>query len=347
MSKRVRLGLIGAGGIGSVHADAVQQCTGVELTAICDVDAGRATSLAAQHQVARSFTDYRKMLTAGMVDAVAVCTPNNTHRPITLAALEAGCDVLCEKPIAMNAQEAKRMVEAAKAGKRILMIAQALRYGVEAQYIKKLADAGRFGNIYYGKAVWYRRAGIPRGWFQDRKQSGGGPLIDLGVHAIDLLWWLMGQPQPVSAFAVTFDRLGTKGVGMGTYAVGYNPGKFNVEDLFGAIIRFADGRAISVDISWATHTEETFLLRIMGEKAGAQISPKAVIYETVEGIQLDTTPRLREQNSYAVEYQHFLECVRTRRQPISPGSQALIIQTMLDAISASARTGKSAPIRAR
>lgn len=345
MKRTIRLGIIGAGSIGAAHLEASQSCSGMEVAAVCDVDSGRAEQATKRFGVPRSYTDYRKMLAEGVVDAVSVCTPNNTHMTVVLDAIGAGMDVLCEKPMAMNAQQARKMVAGAKTGRRLLMVAQSARYTGAAQYVKRQADAGRFGDIYYGKAVWFRRSGIPRGWFQDRKQSGGGPLIDLGVHAIDVLWWLMGRPAPVAAFGVTFDHLGTTGQGMGGWGVGYKPGRFSVEDLVGAIIRFRDGRAISVDISWAAHTSETYSFRIMGTKGGAQIQPEVVLYEDDGPTKLDISASVDRQNAYATEMQHFVDCVRRRQEPVSPGSQALVVMAMLDAIAASARTGKSAPIR--
>ncbi|MFB3880530.1 MAG: Gfo/Idh/MocA family protein [Armatimonadota bacterium] len=345
MRKAVRLGIVGAGAIGNSHLEASRLCSGVEVTAVCDVHAGRARQAAEKFGVANVFGDHRKMLAAGIVDAVTVCTPNNTHMAIAIDALQAGKDVLCEKPLAMSAQQAKRMVAAAKAAKRVLMAAQSARYSGASQFVKGLAEAGRLGDIYYGKAVWFRRDGIPKGWFQDRKQSGGGPLIDLGVHAIDLLWWLMGRPKPVSAYGVTFDRLGTTGQGMGGWGVGYNPGKFSVEDLVGAIVRFEDGRAISVDISWAAHTSDLYWLRLLGTKGGAQVQPEVVIYQTEGGVKRETVAHPGQQNAYAAETQHFAECVRKREEPISPGSQALVVMEMLDAIRASAASGRAAPVR--
>jgi predicted dehydrogenase len=345
MPKKVRIGIVGAGNIGRCHADSLQDTTGGEIAAICDVHEGRAKALAKKIEAPQVYTDYRDMLATGNVDAVWVCTPNNLHMPIALAAIRAGMDVVCEKPIAMNAREARRMVAAADAAKKILMIAQSSRYTSAAQYLKKLAQAGDFGDIYYGKALWLRRSGIPRGWFQDAKQAAAGPLIDLGVHAIDLLWWLMGQPKPVSAFGVTFDYLGTTGQGMGDWGVGYNPAKFSVEDMIGAMVRFEDGRALSIDISWAAHTGDLYWLRFFGTKGGAEIHPKTVVYRMDGDTKVDSEPLLRTTNQYAVEDQHFIDCIRNRRQPISSGSQAVVVMEMLDAIGAAARTGRMAAVK--
>ncbi len=341
----VRLGMVGVGFIGRTHLDALKHVSGVEVTSVCDIDAGRAKAAAKAFDIPHVFTDLSDLLAEDTVDAVFVATPNNTHLPLSVAALKAGKHVICEKPLAMNAREARKMVETAKQAGKILMTGQSSRYSASAQYMKKQAEAGRFGPIYYGKAVWFRRAGIPRGWFQDVKQAAAGPLIDLGVHAVDLLWWLMGHPKPVSAFAVTYDHLGRSGQGMGGWGVGYNPAKFSVEDMVGGIIRFDDGQAISIDISWASHTSEDYWVRLFGIKGGAQVSPQPIIYENDGKTELDITPHLGQSNAYVTESQHFIDCIRRGETPISPGSQAVTVMAMLDALLASAKSGRLAPVR--
>lgn len=347
MRKKVRLGIIGVGGIGRNHLGACRECKGVEVTAVSDVDEGRARAAAAEFNVERAFSDYRDLVAEDVADAVVVCTPNNTHRPITLAALKAGKHVLCEKPLALNAREARQMVEAAEEAGRILMAGQSLRYGAAARFVKRLVEAGRLGDIYYGQAVWLRRSGIPRGWFQDAKQSGGGPLIDLGVHAVDLMWWLMGQPEPVCAFGVTFDHLGRRGEGMGDWGIGYHPTEFNVEDMVAGMIRFADGRAVGLNISWAAHTGDLYWLRIFGTKGGAQLHPEMVIYQTEDKTMIDARPQLAKTNSYAEQLQHFITCIQRGQEPISPGSQATVVMEMLDGIYKAARTGRAVSLGAR
>jgi len=345
MRKKVRLGMVGAGTIARQHLTACQECTGLDIVAVCDVHSGRAKSLAKDFGIPNVFTDYRDLVAADDVDAVSVCVPNNLHMPVTLAAIKADKDVICEKPLAMNAGQARRMVAAADKAGKILMTAQSSRYTAAAGFLKKLAEGGRFGKIYYGKALWLRRSGIPKGWFQDIEQSAGGPLVDLGVHAIDLLWWLMGHPKPVSAHGVMFDHLGRAGQGMGDWGIGYNPTKFSVEDMVGGLIRFEDGRALSIDISWAAHTADMYWFRFFGTKGGAQIMPETVVYETDGKTKVDTIPELPRQNPYAVENQHFVDCIRRREQPISPGSQAVVVMAMIDAVSKAARTGRMASIR--
>ncbi len=340
MAKNVRLGIVGAGGIGRAHLSAARECRGLEVRAVCDVHAGRLRAAASEFGVPQTFADYRDMLAGDAVDAVSICTPNATHMSIALAALRAEKHVLCEKPLAVSARQGKRMVAAAEKAGRLLMSAQSARYTRAAKLVKTMAERGRFGEIYYAKALWLRRSGTPRGWFHDVEQSGGGPLIDLGVHAIDLLWWIMGRPEPVSAHALTFDRLGRRGQGRGDWGVGYSPGKFSVEDQVVGTIRFDGDRAIGLDISWAAHTADTYWMRLFGTKAGAQIGPELVIYETDNGTLMDTTPQLAESNQYATEMQHFVDCIRRGEEPISPGWQSLVVMRMLDALYKSARTGR-------
>ncbi len=347
MSKQVRLGIIGAGSIGAAHLRACRQVPSVAVAAVCDVHAGRARAAGEEAGGAYVSTDYRALLRQEDVDGVLVCTPNNTHMRITIAALKAGKHVLCEKPLAMNARQARRMVAAAEQAGRLLMCAQSMRYGAESQFLKRLAEEGRFGDIYFGKAMWLRRSGIPRGWFQDKRQSGGGPLIDLGVHAIDVLWWLMGRPQPTAAFGVTADRLGSRGQGMGDWGMNYNPRGFSVEDLAAGLIRFADGRALSFDITWAAHTADLYWLRILGTKGGAQLMPDLVIYETEGKVKVDARPQLAPRDAYAAEIEHFASCIRRGEEPLSPGSQAAVVMEMLDAVYRSAATGRAVSLARR
>lgn len=344
MASKLRLGMVGAGTIADAHLNACRDSGSVEFTAICDVETRRAKALAREYDIPHVFAHHEELLAADVCEAVLVCTPNNTHMPISLAAIAAGKDVLCEKPIALNAREAKRMVEAAEKADRVLMVAQSARYTAQAQLVKRLIEGGRFGDVYYGKSLWLRRTGIPKGWFQDRKQSAGGPLIDLGVHSIDLIWWLMGNPKPVSAYGVTFDHLGTRGQGMGDWGVGWGKAKFSVEDMVGAMVRFEDDRALSIDISWAAHTGDLYWLRVFGTKGGAQLFPEPMLFEMEGKTKVDVIPQIVPQNAYAVENEHFAECVRKRTEPISSGRQALVIMQILDAIAKSADTGRMAAV---
>jgi predicted dehydrogenase len=344
MSKQVRVGVIGVGAIGPFHIRSYRACKNAAVTAVCDVHRGRARAAAAEFDIPDVFTDHRKMLAAEVVDAVSVCTPNNTHMKITLDALGAGKHVLCEKPLAMNGTQGRRMVAAGKRARRVLMTAQSMRYRGESQVLKKVVESGRLGQLYYAKGTMLRRTGIPRGWFQDSKQSGGGPLIDLGVHVFDVMWWMMGLPKPKSAYGVTFDKLGTTGQGMGDWGANFQPGKFSVEDLASGVVRFADGRAAAVEVSWASHTDDFYSVRFFGTKGGAELHPRLVLYEGDGSAKLDASVALPRSDSYQTEVDHFISCIQKGRQPISPASQAVVVMEVLDALYRSARTGRAVPL---
>jgi len=347
MAKKVRAGVIGAGAIGPAHMRGYQQTAGAELTAVCDVNRGRAQAAAKQFGVPHVFTDYRKLLAAKVADAVSVCTPNASHLPITLAALEAGTHVLCEKPLALDGGQGRRMVEAARKARRVLMTAQSMRYGAGARVLKRMAEEGRFGDLYFGKGMMLRRAGIPKGWFQDMKQSGGGPLIDIGVHVLDFLWWVMGTPKPISAFGVTFNHLGSRGQGMADWGVNYAPGRFSVEDLAAGLVRFAGGQAISIEVSWAAHTGDSYFARVFGTKGGAQLSPELVLYETAGDTRLEVRPQPPQADGYVEEVRHFVHCLQRGEKPISDASQSVVVMDMLAAIYKSARTGRLVSLAGR
>lgn len=191
---KIRIGLIGCGGIArSMHAPALAAVPDIEIAAICDVDEACTAQVADKYGIKQVFSDYREMIEKADIDAVDICTPNFLHLPPALAAFEAGKHVLVEKPIALNADEAKQMVEAGRGAKKKLMVAQCLRFTAENQALKRFIDAGKLGEMYYARVRATRRRGVPAwGFFIDKEKQGGGPLIDIGVHILDLTLWLMG-----------------------------------------------------------------------------------------------------------------------------------------------------------
>ncbi len=346
MAKKVKVGVIGAGMISAFHLEGYRECSDAEVVAVCDVVADRAKAAAEKYDIPKTFTSAGRMLAMKEIDAVSVCTPNINHMQSTLKALAAGKHVLCEKPIAMNARQAQTMIDATRKAKKKLMIGLNNRFFTGSRFLKKIIEAGKIGKPYYARSLSIRRRGVP-GWgvFGQKKLQGGGPLIDLGVHAIDFMWWIMGRPNPVSAYGITFDHLGSSGQGLGDWGVGYNPTEFSVEDMVGGIIRFEDGRALGLDISWAAHTGDLYWMRLFGTKGGVQLMPEFVIYEMEGKTKIDSAPQLGQENQYANEIQHFADCIRRGQQPISPGSQAVVVATMLDGLAKAARTGRVVSLR--
>ena len=211
MEQKLKVAVIGCGGISGCHLEAYSKNPNVEIYALCDVNEKNLNRRGDQYHVERRYTDKDKMLAElPEIDAVSVCTWNAAHAECTIAALNAGKHVLCEKPMAMNAAEAQAMLDAAKRNDRLLMIGFVRRFGNDCTIAKDLIEHDRMGDIYYAKATYLRRNGCPGGWFGDKARSGGGPLIDLGVHVIDLTRYLMGKPKPVSIYGATFHKLGDR-----------------------------------------------------------------------------------------------------------------------------------------
>src|SRR5699024_1321839 len=200
-----------------------------------------------------------ELLALKEVDAVSICTWNDTHAEIAIAALEAEKHVLVEKPLSRTVEEAYKIEEAAKKSNKILQVGFVRRHGTNAKVLKKFIDAGDLGEIYYAKASYVRALGNPGGWFADKERSGGGPLIDLGVHVIDLSWYLMGKPKVKSVSGNTYHRLGNRSniENKSFYkAADYDPEQNSVEDLANAIIRFENGASLMIDASFTLHTKE-------------------------------------------------------------------------------------------
>jgi predicted dehydrogenase len=243
---KLRVGVIGLRK-GLAHARGLAADPQVDLVAVCDMDRSRLQSVAAELGVGNSFTDADALLDSGSLDAVTIATPNDTHRALVLHALDAGLHVLCEKPLALNGAEARELTAAATRAKRTLMVNYSYRYTPASQALADQVRSGALGDIYFGRSIWHRRWQIPAGWFQDKARSGGGPLIDLGVHRLDLALWFMGFPQAVSVSAATYDRLAQAGVADGRLD------SYSVEDLATAFIRFENGTTLVLEASWALH----------------------------------------------------------------------------------------------
>src|SRR4051794_8316733 len=211
-ARPLRVGVIGAG-VGTAHILGYNQLPGVEVRALADLNDERLQQVAAKYGVPETYHAYEELLAQPEIDAVSICLPNVLHAPVTIAALRAGKHVLVEKPLARTVAEGQAMLTTAQETGRILMVAFNQRYRSDMQWLKQYVDTGALGRIYYAKAHWMRRSGIPRlgSWFVSQAQAGGGPLIDLGVHVLDMALYLMGEPQPESVSASAYAEFGPRG----------------------------------------------------------------------------------------------------------------------------------------
>lgn len=344
----MKIGIIGVGSIAVFHIEAYLSNPDVELYAFCDINEKRLHEMGKKYGVTRLFTDKDEMLKLEELDAVSVCTWNSAHAPCTIAALKAGKHVLCEKPMAMNADEARAMKLAADESGKLLMIGFVRRFGNDCAVVKDFLDNGEFGDLYFAKATYLRRAGAPGGWFGDKARSGGGPLIDLGVHVTDLARYLAGNPKPVSVYGATFHKLGDrrelKGRQGYTSSGAGDQDIFDVEDLATALIRFDNGFVLSLEASFSLNIkQDEGTIELFGTKAGAKLSPELEIYTDQNGYLINKSfygsTALSFDHLFQNEINHFVDCVRDGLPCRSPAQDGIEIMKILDAVYASARTG--------
>jgi predicted dehydrogenase len=344
---KIRVGVIGLG-IGRHHIRGYQIHPNAEVVAIADLDEARLAEIGDQYAIARRYASGEEMIAAGELDVVSVATPNKLHAPQTIAALQAGCHVLCEKPMAMSAAEARAMLAAAKqAGKR-LMIDFSYRFSEQSQALKAQVDAGVLGEVYFARTLWHRRRGLPRfgGWFGRKAISGGGPLIDLGVHRLDLALWLMGYPTPVWVMGRTYNPIAS--------ALAAERGvDYDVEDMAVAMVTFDNGATLEIEASWAANVKEREWMetRLFGTKGGLvqrnlneTYEFEAEIYVEQGGAPFDM--RLHASNRRAPHMNamyHLIDSIVTDTPHIATGEEGLLVMQILDAIYKSAESGQ--PVR--
>jgi len=326
------VGVIGVGAIGTHHAEVYGRSEEAELVAVADVDKGRASAAGRRFGAKKVFTDYEKMLEMPDLDAVSICLPNVLHAPASIAALEAGKDVLCEKPLSVDVASAKRMVTASRRSGKRLAVSLNLRHMGKAMMLKDAADSGRLGEIYYGKGGMIRNNAIPRGWFHRKSFSGGGPLLDLASHILDVTWWIMGRPKPLSAFGATYAAFGPRGLGRGTWGVGYEEGPFDVEDFALGLIRFEKGQTLSVETSWAINLREKNYCHLCGTEGGGSLFPEYEAFGT-DGKDLEIPPMQDEEPPA-----RFVRDILEENPPVGPAEDGLVVMRMLEGIYRSAES---------
>ncbi len=347
--KKLKIGVIGVGSISGAHINGYLNNPNVELYALCDIDEEKLKKKGEKFGVERLFTNVDEMLALEEIDAVSVCTWNAAHKDCTIKALKAKKHVLCEKPMAMNKEEAEEMKKVAESNGVLLMIGFVRRHGNDTKVLKEFIDNGDLGEIYYAKTKYIRRNGCPGGWFGNKELSGGGPLIDLGVHTIDLIKYLMGNPKPVSVYAATFDKLGKredKINGGGYVSETKNVEEiFNVEDLAVATIRFDNGAILTVETSFSLNTKkkEEGGIEIYGTKGGASFTPDLEIYNNLNGyltnVSFADSTKFEFQAVFCNEINHFVDCILNGTKCIATADDGIELMAILDAAYESARTG--------
>lgn len=343
----LNVGIIGVGGIARVAHIPGYKEAGAHIAAVADSN-GAAAEQVGRELGAAFTTDYRELLRRDDVTAVSVCVPTFMHAEVVIAALKAGKHVLCEKPPAVTGAEAAAMGQAAAENGRILLYGFSARFRSGNLKLKEWVDKGVLGDVYAARAGWMRRRGNPAGWFTDKAKSGGGPLIDLGVHGLDLAWWLMGRPEPIAVSGAIYFKFGNY---QGADALTPDPvmqihlrekpkNVYNVEDSAFAFIRFRNGAHLFLETAWALNCKkESRYLLLYGSRGGASMNPLE-IYTDLHGTLADLTPEVAENNPYQEEIRHFVACVRGEEEPISPAGDGVTVMRMVEAVYESAQTGK-------
>lgn len=355
MTKIIKAGVVGCGGIANgKHFPAIKKNGKIELVAFCDLIKERAEKAKEEYGTpdARVYTDYTELVKED-VDVVYVLTPNNAHAPVSIAAMKAGKHVMCEKPMAKTYAEAKEMVKTAKETGKILTIGYQNRYRADSQYLKSACEADELGEIYYAKAHAIRRRAVPTwGVFIDEEKQGGGPLIDIGTHALDLTLWMMNNYEPASVTGSTYRKLADQ-TQTGNAWGDWDPKKFTVEDSAFGFIKMKNGATIVLEASWALNSLDVDEAKtsLCGTKAGADMKDGLRINRVHHGRQCVEKPNLdaggvafydgTEEKPADIEAEVFYNAV-TKGTPLTvEPEQALVVTQLLEAIYESAKTGKT------
>ncbi|MDD2579747.1 MAG: Gfo/Idh/MocA family oxidoreductase [Eubacteriales bacterium] len=353
--KKFRVGIVGCGGIAeNKHLPALSKLKNVEIVAFCDIIRERAEKAAAQYgtEDARVFEDYLELAALPDLDVIHVLTPNKSHAPITIAALEAGKHVMCEKPMAKTAAEAKAMVEAAKRTGKKLTIGYQSRHRSDSRLLKQMVEEGRLGEIYYAKAHAIRRRAVPTwGVFLNEEEQGGGPLIDIGTHALDLTLWEMNNYEPRSVMGTTYRKLADRENAANAFGP-WDPKEFTVEDSAFGFITMKNGATIMLEASWALNTLDVDEAKttLCGTEAGADMKDGLRINGELHSRTYVMKPDLdaggvaffdgEAQKPQDLEAYRFYKAIEDDTDPVVLPEQAYVVTQLLEAIYESAKTGQ-------
>lgn len=337
----LRVCIIGTGSISDMHFKSYAENANAILYGVFDYSAERAEAKAKQYGISQIYRSLEEVYSDPNVDAVSICTWNNSHADISSGALNAGKHVLVEKPLAMNVEEALKVEAAARNCEKTLQVGFVRRFATNTKVLKSFIDSGTLGDIYYAKASCLRRLGNPGGWFADKNRSGGGPLIDLGVHVIDVCWYLMGRPKVKSISGNVYRKLGNRGnvENLSFYkAADYQKDLNTVEDLANALITFENGASLFVDVSYTLHAKQDEIgVKIYGTKGGAELEPELAIISEENNTILNINPQMDHltfdfANAFQNQIDSFVLSCLTGSTPLSPVEDGVEMMKILAGI---------------
>lgn len=326
----VRIGIVGLGWVAQVfHLPILSRFQDVRLTAVCDRNTARARMIAERFDIPVFYTDHEQMLAKEQLDAVIVCTSTDAHRPVALAAIQAGKDVFIEKPIARLRKEAEEVAEAAKSAKRVLMVGMNNRFRPDTITLKSFIEKGELGKVFYCKAGWFKQSSSNKSWITRKELAGGGVMLDLGIVMLDLSLWMLGFPAVGRVSAATFHH-STK----------------NVEDSAVVFVSLKGGVSLMIETSWSFNSlTDFFYCDLYGTEGSATINPLR-INKHLHGSLVNVTPAKIEtpanlhKKSYENELRHFVGAVRGLHPVVSTGEEAVKRMAIVEAIYQSAKKGK-------
>ncbi len=352
--EKLRVAIVGCGGIANgKHMPALKKVGQAEMVAFCDLIEEKAVKAAEKFGVpgAKVTTDYMEIANDPDIDVVHVCTPNRSHSFITIACLEGGKHVMCEKPMAKTADEAKKMLETAKRTGKKLTIGYQNRQCFDHQLLKKMSEEGKFGEIYFAKAHAIRRRAVPTwGVFMNEYEQGGGPLIDIGTHALDLTLWTMNNYEPAMVVGSAFRKLADTKQAANAWGP-WDPEKFTVEDSAFGFIKMKNGATIILESSWALNTtdEGEACTTVCGTKGGATTKGGLVVngeeYGTLYTHKMEQSGGVAFYEGFSSdpsvsEARQWIKSIIEDKDPCVLPEQALVVSQILEAIYTSSKTGK-------
>mgnify|MGYP001237759340 CR=1 FL=1 len=347
--RATRIGFIGAGMMGRLHLEHFSRLPEIEMAAVADANPRRLAEARARYAVPHAYDDGATLIAEADVDAVVVAVPNRLDAPLAIAALEAGRHVLIEKPMATSAAEGRAIMEAERRAGRKVLVGHHMRWSWPYWAIKPQVEVGEFGRIYYVKAGWFRRKGIPA-WgtpYTSHAHMAGGAAVDIGVHMLDLALHLLGDRRPVSVFGADYSKIGTQRMGLGGWGERDMGGAFDVDDLAAAMIRLDDSTLVNLEVSWAAYTDaegNVPYLHLMGDKGGVSVRGSAgkwMIERFDSAVDVAPAPPEGREDERTAIARHFVDCIRNDATPLVSSLSGYVNSAVLEALYRSSKTGEA------
>ncbi len=344
--KRLRIAIIGCGAIAQVHMGALKAMPEAEVVAAVDINPDRLKTMQKNWGLTRNFSDWRKMLAEVKPQAVIICTPNAVHAQPAIDSSNAKAHVMVEKPMALESNQCKKMIDAAAKNRRKLAAGFQYRFHPNSDFLVRARDGGHFGDVMFVKCQALRRRGIPNwGVFGRKELQGGGPMIDIGVHVIEMAHYVMGSPKPVAASGNVWTYLGNKKSDVASHWPNWDYKTYTVEDLAVGQIRFENGAILQIEASFVAHIEkDIWNFVVMGRNGGATWDPPAIFGDRA-GTMLNSQPayvggKVDFAGLFSLKLRNFVDACLNNATLRAPGEAGMAVQTMLDGIYRSAAKGK-------